>query len=101
MRTRLALALAVLVAVALPSRPAAGGAVDVFDRVAHGYADHDGVQIHYATLGSRGRLVVMIHGFPDFWYTWRDQMRVLSHRYRVAAIDQRGYNLSDRPVGAE
>ena len=41
----------------------------------------------------------MIHGFPDFWYTWRDQMAALSHRYRVVAIDQRGYNLSDKPRG--
>ena len=47
---------------------------DVFDRVTHGYAVSDGgVKIHYATLGS-GPLVVMIHGFPDFWYSWRHQM---------------------------
>ena len=45
---------------------------DVFDRVTHGYAVSDGgVKIHYATLG-KGPLVVMIHGFPDFWYSWRD-----------------------------
>lgn len=76
-------------------------AADVFDRVAHRYADNDGVTIHYATLGRRGPLVVMLHGFPDFWYSWRDQMQVLASRYRVAAIDQRGYNLSDKPVGVE
>jgi hypothetical protein len=46
---------------------------DVFDRVRHAYADSDGVRIHYATLG-RGPLIVMIHGFPDFWYSWNDQM---------------------------
>jgi pimeloyl-ACP methyl ester carboxylesterase len=43
----------------------------------------------------------MIHGFPDFWYSWRDQIDALSHHYQVVAIDQRGYNLSDRPVGVE
>lgn len=74
-------------------------AADVFNRVEHGYADNDGVRIHYATLGRRGPLLVMIHGFPDFWYTWRDQMAALSRRYRVVAIDQRGYNLSDKPKG--
>jgi pimeloyl-ACP methyl ester carboxylesterase len=43
----------------------------------------------------------MIHGFPDFWYTWRDQMEALSTNYQVVAIDQRGYNLSDKPKGVE
>lgn len=70
---------------------------DVFDRVRHGYADSGGVRIHYAELGRRGPLIVMIHGFPDFWYSWRDQMAALSRRYHVVAIDQRGYNLSDQP----
>ena len=69
-------------------------------RVQHGYADSGGVKIHYATLGS-GPLVVMIHGFPDFWYTWRAQMEGLADRFQVVAIDQRGYNLSDKPAGAE
>lgn len=74
---------------------------DVFDRVTHGYAvSEGGVKIHYATLG-KGPLVVMIHGFPDFWYTWRHQMAVLSDRFQVVAIDQRGYNLSDQPKGVE
>jgi len=43
----------------------------------------------------------MIHGFPDFWYSWRDQMQALSKDYQVVAIDQRGYNLSDKPKGVE
>ena len=74
---------------------------DVFDRVTHGYAvSEGGVRIHYASLG-RGPLVVMIHGFPDFWYTWRDQMAALASHYQVVAIDQRGYNLSDKPAGVE
>jgi pimeloyl-ACP methyl ester carboxylesterase len=73
---------------------------DVFERVHDGYADNGGVRIHYVTLG-HGPLVVMIHGFPDFWYTWRDQMAGLSRHYQVVAIDQRGYNLSDKPVGIE
>ncbi|MGH9320835.1 MAG: alpha/beta fold hydrolase, partial [Vicinamibacteria bacterium] len=52
-------------------------ASDVYDRVEHGYADSSGVKIHYASLGT-GPLVVMLHGFPDFWYSWRDQMDALS-----------------------
>ena len=74
---------------------------DLFDRVQHGHAVSDGgVKIHYATLGT-GPLVVMIHGFPDFWYTWRHQMAALSDSFQVVAIDQRGYNLSDKPKGMQ
>lgn len=75
-------------------------AADIEDRVKNGYADSNGVKIHYASLGS-GPLVLMIHGFPDFWYTWRKQMDALSGSYRCVAIDQRGYNLSDKPKGVE
>jgi len=73
---------------------------DVFDRVSHGYADSDGVRIHYATLGE-GPLVVMIHGFPDFWYSWRHQMAALADRFQLVAVDLRGYHLSDKPEGIE
>ena len=65
-----------------------------------GYADSGGVKIHYVTAG-QGPLVVMIHGFPDFWYTWRHQMEALAGQYQVAAIDLRGFNLSDKPAGEE
>lgn len=75
---------------------------DIEKRVEHGYADSGGVKIHYAALGDKKNpLVVMIHGFPDFWYSWRDQMAALSSDYYVVAIDQRGYNLSDKPKGVE
>ena len=73
---------------------------DVDARVEHGYADSNGVKIHYASLG-KGPLMVMIHGFPDFWYTWRDQMAELSSQYQTVAIDQRGYNLSGKPKGVD
>ena len=75
---------------------------DIEKIVEHGYADSGGVKIHFAALGPKDApLVVMIHGFPDFWYSWRDQMAALSKDYRVIAIDQRGYNLSDKPKGVE
>lgn len=76
------------------------GRTDILDEVQHGFAENDGVRIHYATLGE-GPLVVMIHGFPDFWYTWRHQMKALSDQYQLVAIDLRGYNLSDHPQGVE
>jgi pimeloyl-ACP methyl ester carboxylesterase len=67
-------------------------------QVKHDYADNHGIKIHYATLGA-GPLIVMIHGFPDFWYTWHNQMPTLAQHYQVAALDLRGYNLSDKPAG--
>ncbi|MBT3530691.1 MAG: alpha/beta hydrolase [Gammaproteobacteria bacterium] len=73
---------------------------DFLDEVEHGYADSDGVKIHYATMGE-GPLVVMIHGFPDYWYSWRHQMEGLKDNFKVVAIDQRGYNLSGQPEGDE
>lgn len=73
---------------------------DVWDSATHGYADNNGVRIHYATVGE-GPLIVMIHGFPDFWYSWNHQMAGLQDQYQVVAIDQRGYNLSDKPAGDE
>ena len=65
-----------------------------------GYADSDGVKIHYVTAG-KGPLCVLIHGFPDFWYTWRAQIPELAKHVQVVAIDQRGYNLSGQPEGVE
>ena len=62
------------------------------------YATNDGVKIHFVSLG-QGPLMVMIHGFPDCWLTWRDQMQALSADYQIVALDQRGYNLSDHPTG--
>lgn len=75
-------------------------AMDLEQRVEHGYADSGGVKIHYAVLGT-GPVVVMIHGFPDFWYSWRHQMEALAKTHRVVALDLRGYNLSDKPKGVE
>lgn len=63
------------------------------------YANNNGVKIHYAVEG-KGPLVVLIHGFPDYWATWKPLMAELNKAgYRTAALDTRGYNLSDKPEG--
>ena len=104
---RLAVSLAVSLTLFLAVSPALmrgssaeAQVADVWDRVEHRYADNDGVSIHYVTLGE-GPLVVMIHGFPDFWYLWRDYIAALSSDYQVVAIDQRGYNQSGKPTGVD
>lgn len=75
-------------------------AQDLRDQVTHGFAQNGDVKLHYVTLGE-GPLVLMIHGFPDFWYSWRNQMPELAKEYKVVAYDQRGYNESDKPEGQE
>lgn len=62
----------------------------------HGFASSDNVKIHYVTAGN-GPLVILIHGFPDYWYTWRKQMPELAKSNTVVAIDQRGFNRSGQP----
>lgn len=56
-----------------------------------------GVKLHYATAGDGEKLVILLHGFPEFWYSWRRQITALSDDYTVVAPDMRGYNLSDKP----
>ncbi len=63
------------------------------------YADLGGVRLHYVEAGD-GPLVVLLHGFPEFWYGWRAQLPLLAAAgFRVVAPDMRGYNLSSRPDG--
>ena len=64
------------------------------------FADNNGVKIHYVAAG-QGPLVVMLHGFPDYWATWEPLMAELQSGYRVVAVDLRGYDLSDKPQGVE
>jgi pimeloyl-ACP methyl ester carboxylesterase len=52
--------------------------------------------MHVVTAG-RGPLVVLLHGFPEFWYSWRYQIPALAEHFRVVAPDQRGYNLTEKP----
>jgi pimeloyl-ACP methyl ester carboxylesterase len=96
---RIASAYLALVLLTIPFMGSAD-TVDVWDEVTHHYADNDGTKIHYVTLGA-GEPVVFVHGFPDFWYSWRHQMATLAPHFKTVAIDMRGYNLSDQPEGVE
>ncbi|MGH6980202.1 MAG: alpha/beta fold hydrolase [Stellaceae bacterium] len=63
----------------------------------HGFAHVNGVRLHYVEQGS-GPLVLLCHGWPESWYSWRHQIPVLAAAgYRVVAPDQRGYGRSDSP----
>jgi pimeloyl-ACP methyl ester carboxylesterase len=64
-----------------------------------GYAEVGDQRLHYVEAGE-GPLVVLLHGFPEFWYGWRQQIKPLVDAgFRVVAPDTRGYNLSSKPDG--
>src|SRR2546427_6014357 len=67
-----------------------------------GYAEvGDDTTLHYVEAGE-GPLVLLLHGFPEFWFGWRRQIAPLAAAgFRVVAPDTRGYNLSSRPEGVE
>jgi pimeloyl-ACP methyl ester carboxylesterase len=58
----------------------------------------NGIRLHCAVDGE-GPLVILLHGFPECWYSWRHQIAALAPRFQVVAPDLRGYNLSDKPAG--
>jgi epoxide hydrolase 4 len=62
----------------------------------HGYINTNGIKLHYVTQGE-GELMLMLHGFPEFWYSWRYQITEFAKYYKVVALDLRGYNDSDKP----
>ena len=63
----------------------------------HRFVSANGARFHVAEQGE-GPLVLLLHGFPQFWWAWRHQMPALADAgYRVAAMDLRGYGASDKP----
>lgn len=62
----------------------------------HEYITTNGVRLHYVTQGE-GPLMLMLHGFPEFWYSWRYQIPEFAKDFKVVALDLRGYNDSDKP----
>ncbi len=66
------------------------------------FQQHDvtanGIRVHYAARGT-GPLVLLCHGFPEGWYSWRDQLQALAAAgYRAVAPDMRGYGRTDAPA---
>jgi pimeloyl-ACP methyl ester carboxylesterase len=89
-----------LVVSALAGLVLMAAAVSADERRSEGFVNSSGVKLHYVCEGE-GPLVILLHGFPDYWYTWRDQMPALARHFQVVAVDLRGYNKSDQPEGAE
>jgi pimeloyl-ACP methyl ester carboxylesterase len=67
----------------------------------HGFANTNGIRMHYVEAGS-GPLVVLCHGWPESWYSWRHQLSALAEAgFWVVAPDQRGYGETDKPEAIE
>ena len=64
------------------------------------YADVNGVRLHYVSVGT-GKLVMFVHGFPEFWGEWRNQLADIGKDHQAVAPDMRGYNLSSKPADVE
>jgi len=62
----------------------------------HFFVDTNNIRLHCVTQGE-GELVILLHGFPEFWYSWRYQMPALARHFKVVVPDLRGYNDSDKP----
>jgi pimeloyl-ACP methyl ester carboxylesterase len=66
----------------------------------HQFAEVNGIRLHYVTAG-KGPLIIFLHGFPEFWYEWKDQLPEFARDHRAVAPDMRGYNLSAKPAGVD
>jgi len=67
----------------------------------HHFVETNGIRMHYVEAG-KGPLVVLCHGFPESWYSWRYQISALAEAgFRVVAPDQRGYGQTDRPQAVD
>jgi len=62
----------------------------------HKFVETNGVRLHCVVQG-QGKLMIMLHGFPEFWYSWRHQIPVMAKHFKVVAPDMRGYNDSEKP----
>jgi len=67
------------------------------DTFEHEYADVNNIRLHYVTVG-KGKLMMFLHGFPEFWYEWKNQLSEFGGDYQAVAPDMRGYNLSSKPA---
>ncbi len=60
------------------------------------YADVNGIRLHYVSVG-QGELIIFVHGFPEFWAEWENQLVEFGRDFQTVALDMRGYNLSSKP----
>ena len=60
----------------------------------------ENIRLHTVEAGT-GKPILFVHGFPEFWYAWQNQLEAFSRDHRAVAVDMRGHNLSDKPADAK
>lgn len=88
------------IATALAMALAAPAAAQTRSTMQHEYVTANGVKLHYVRSG-QGDLVLFMHGFPEFWYAWKEQLADLGQDYLAVAPDLRGFGLSEKPAAVE
>ncbi|KAI1715121.1 alpha/beta hydrolase family domain-containing protein [Ditylenchus destructor] len=68
----------------------------------HGFLQLSNIRMHFVEAGDKNNpLMVLLHGFPEFWYSYRFQLKHFKDKYRVVALDMRGFGESDKPTGID
>jgi len=70
--------------------------MDLFKEIEEVYIDTNGIKLHTIVIGS-GEPLILLHGFPEFWYCWKSVIPGLKENFKLIIPDMRGYNLSDKP----
>ncbi|MFX0057950.1 MAG: alpha/beta fold hydrolase [Candidatus Hodarchaeota archaeon] len=73
---------------------------DWYKEIEENFVDVNGIKLHIISIGS-GQPLILLHGFPDFWYGWKSVIPKLKDKFRLIIPDMRGYNLSDKPKGIQ
>lgn len=71
-----------------------------YKEIEESFIEINGNKLHIISIGS-GQPLLLLHGFPDFWYGWKSVIPKLKEKYRLIIPDMRGYNLSDKPKGMQ
>ncbi|HUW91279.1 MAG TPA: alpha/beta hydrolase [Candidatus Nanopelagicaceae bacterium] len=74
--------------------------MELFDEIEEKLIKTNGIKLHTVMIGE-GPPLVLLHGFPDFWYGWKSVISGLKSKFKLIIPDMRGYNLSDKPEGVE
>jgi len=74
--------------------------MDLLNEIEEKLVKTNGIKLHTVVIGE-GPPLILLHGFPDFWFGWKNVISGLKSKYKLIIPDMRGYNLSDKPEGAE
>ena len=74
--------------------------MELFDLIEEHFIETNGIKLHTIIVGS-GEPIILLHGFPEFWYGWKNIILGLKSKFKLIVPDMRGYNLSDKPEGVD